>query len=213
MANQNHCQAQPSEIAGWVAIGPQPHATELLEPTNGPLNVPAELGHFSLNATVISPYSMRLCVVCLAEVHQGVLTRKRSISRGALVVFPWPLPRSGRRLRALLPVAAMSAATKRPSPAPGSEPASDADATCNALFPSNATCDCSAPRDCSCVLSAPPDCAGRQSLVNLVRHNAFFNSGTAKYVASLCKRRQRSRALAPRAGGKVVPLKVKCRRP
>jgi hypothetical protein len=43
MANENHSEAQPSEIVGRVPIGAQPNATELLEPTNSALNVPSEL--------------------------------------------------------------------------------------------------------------------------------------------------------------------------
>lgn len=42
MANQNHSKPQPSKIIGRVTIRPQPHAPELLHPTERPLNVPAE---------------------------------------------------------------------------------------------------------------------------------------------------------------------------
>ena len=42
MANQDHSQKQPTNIVGWVAVGPQAHPAVLFEPTKSSFNVPPE---------------------------------------------------------------------------------------------------------------------------------------------------------------------------
>jgi hypothetical protein len=42
MANQDHSQKQPTNIVGWVAVGPQADPAVLFEPTDGSFNVPPE---------------------------------------------------------------------------------------------------------------------------------------------------------------------------
>jgi hypothetical protein len=43
MANQDHSQKQPTNIVGWVAVGPQADPAVLFEPTDSSFNVPPEL--------------------------------------------------------------------------------------------------------------------------------------------------------------------------
>src|SRR5690349_11149312 len=93
MANQNHRKPQPSKVIDRVTIRPQPHAPELLHPTEGPLNVPAELAQAApVGSTPLCEHRFNVAMTQFRAVPFVIVA---AIALQAVGTTTWPSDLSG----------------------------------------------------------------------------------------------------------------------